>query len=77
MTKSILTTLVTLMELNVSAQDKNDGEIFNLTKQGAHYVFTASIAYSLGRDIRSWFQRSRYEKTTIRRKLCKSWCNLM
>lgn len=53
MTKSILITLVTLMALNVSAQDKNDGESFNLTKQGAHYVFTESIAYSLGCDIRS------------------------
>lgn len=42
-TKSILTALLTLLALNVSAQDRNDGESFPLTKQGAHYVFTASI----------------------------------
>ena len=41
--KSILTALLTLLALNVSAQDRNDGESFPLTKQGAHYVFTASI----------------------------------
>lgn len=41
--KHILTALFALMALNMSAQDKNDGETFNLTKQGAHYVFTASI----------------------------------
>ena len=43
MTKSILTVLITLMALSLSAQDKNDGETFNLSKQGAHYMFTASI----------------------------------
>ena len=41
--KFILTALLALMALSVSAQDKNDGETFNLAKQGGHYVFTTSI----------------------------------
>lgn len=41
--KSILTALLSLMVLSVSAQSKPTGETFELTKQGAHYVFTASI----------------------------------
>ncbi len=41
--KTILTTLFTLAIMSMSAQDNTEGETFQLTKQGAHYVFTASI----------------------------------
>ena len=43
-TKSIITALLlSLIALGVFAQNKPAGETFELTKQGAHYVFTASI----------------------------------
>ena len=41
--KTILTTLFTLAIMSLSAQDNTEGETFHLTKQGAHYVFKASI----------------------------------
>ena len=41
--KTILTTLFTLAAFVLSAQNDTEGETFHLTKQGAHYVFTASI----------------------------------
>ena len=41
--KTILTTLFTLAIMNLSAQNNAEGETFQLTKQGAHYVFKASI----------------------------------
>jgi len=41
--KNILTALFTLAIMSMSAQDNTKGEPFQLTKQGAHYVFTASI----------------------------------
>ena len=41
--KAILTTLFILASLGLSAQNNTEGETFQLTKQGAHYVFTASI----------------------------------
>ena len=42
-TKTILTTLFILAIMSLSAQNDSEGETFQLTKQGAHYVFTASI----------------------------------
>ena len=41
--KTILTVLFTLVALGLSAHSHTEGETFPLTKQGAHYVFTASI----------------------------------
>ena len=41
--KTILTALFILVALGLSAQGNTEGETFPLTKQGAHYVFTASI----------------------------------
>lgn len=41
--KTFLIALFTLATLGMSAQDNTEGETFQLTKQGAHYVFTASI----------------------------------
>ena len=41
--KSILIALFILITLGLSAQSNTDGETFQLTKKGAHYVFTASI----------------------------------
>jgi len=41
--KAILTTLFILASLGLSAQNNTEGETFQLTKQGAHYVFIASI----------------------------------
>jgi hypothetical protein len=41
--KTLLTTLFILASLGLSAQNNIEGEAFQLTKQGAHYVFTASI----------------------------------
>ena len=41
--KTILTALFTLAIMSLSAQNNAEGETFQLTKQGAHYVFTASI----------------------------------
>ena len=41
--KTFLTTLLILASLGLSAQNNTEGEAFQLTKQGAHYVFTASI----------------------------------
>jgi len=41
--KTFLTALFTLSTLGLSAQNNTEGETFQLTKQGAHYVFTASI----------------------------------
>lgn len=41
--KTLLTALFTIVAFGLSAQDKTEGETFRLTKQGAHYVFTASI----------------------------------
>lgn len=41
--KTILTTLFTLAAFVLSAQNNTEGETFQLTKQGAYYVFTASI----------------------------------
>lgn len=41
--KTLLTTLFILASLCLSAQSNTEGEAFQLTKQGAHYVFTASI----------------------------------
>lgn len=41
--KTLLTTLFILASLGLSAQSNIEGETFHLTKQGAHYVFTASI----------------------------------
>jgi hypothetical protein len=41
--KTFLIALFTLATLGMSAQDNTEGETFHLTKQGAHYVFTASI----------------------------------
>ena len=41
--KTILTALFTLIAFGLSAQNNTEGETFQLTKQGAHYVFTASI----------------------------------
>ena len=42
-TKTILTTLFILAIMSLSAQNDSEGETFQLTKQGAHYVFTVSI----------------------------------
>lgn len=41
--KTFLTALFTLIVLGLSAQNNTEGETFQLTKQGAHYMFTASI----------------------------------
>ncbi len=41
--KTFITALFTLATLGMSAQNNTEGETFQLTKQGAHYVFTASI----------------------------------
>lgn len=41
--KTFFTVLFTLTTLGMSAQYNTEGETFQLTKQGAHYVFTASI----------------------------------
>lgn len=41
--KTILIALFTLIALGLSAQSNIQGEAFQLTKKGAHYVFTASI----------------------------------
>ena len=41
--KTFITALFTLATLGMSAQHNTEGETFQLTKQGAHYVFTASI----------------------------------
>lgn len=41
--KTILIALFTLIALGLSAQNNTEGETFQLTKKGAHYVFTASI----------------------------------
>ncbi len=41
--KTFLTALFTLIAFGLSAQNNTEGETFQLTKQGAHYVFTASI----------------------------------
>jgi hypothetical protein len=41
--KTFLTALFTLIAFGLSAQNNTEGETFHLTKQGAHYVFTASI----------------------------------
>ncbi len=42
-TKTMLIALFTLIALGLSAQNNTEGETFQLIKQGAHYVFTASI----------------------------------
>ena len=41
--KTFLTALFTLIAFGLSAQNNTEGETFRLTKQGAHYVFTANI----------------------------------
>ena len=41
--KTFFTVLFTLIAFGLSAQSNTEGETFQLTKQGAHYVFTASI----------------------------------
>ena len=41
--KTFFTVLFTLIAFGLSAQSNTEGETFLLTKQGAHYVFTASI----------------------------------
>ena len=41
--KTFLTALFFLVTLGLSAQSNTEGEAFHLTKQGAHYVFNASI----------------------------------
>ena len=41
--KTFVTVLFTLIAFGLSAQNNTEGETFQLTKQGAHYVFTASI----------------------------------
>ena len=41
--KTFLIALFTIVALGLSAQYNTEGETFQLTKQGAHYVFTASI----------------------------------
>ena len=41
--KTFLAALFTLIALGLPAQNNTEGETFHLTKQGAHYVFTASI----------------------------------
>ncbi len=41
--KTILIALFTLIALGLPAQSNIQGEAFQLTKKGAHYVFTASI----------------------------------
>ena len=41
--KTFLISLFTLIAFVLSAQSNTKGESFQLTKQGAHYVFTASI----------------------------------
>ena len=41
--KTILIALLTLIVFVLSAQNNTEGETFHLTKQGGHYVFTASI----------------------------------
>jgi hypothetical protein len=41
--KNYLTALFILLALGLSAQSHTEGEVFPLTKKGAHYVFTASI----------------------------------
>ncbi|MBQ6101478.1 MAG: hypothetical protein IJL04_04200 [Bacteroidales bacterium] len=41
--KTFFTALFTLIAFGLSAQNNAEGETFQLTKQGAHYVFTASI----------------------------------
>ena len=41
--KTFFTALFTLIAFGLSAQNNIEGETFQLTKQGAHYVFTASI----------------------------------
>ena len=41
--KNILTVLFTMVVFGVSAQNNLEGETFNLTKQGGHYVFSANI----------------------------------
>ena len=41
--KTILIALFTLIALGLSAQSNIQGEAFQLTKKGAHYMFTASI----------------------------------
>ena len=41
--KTFLTALFILITLGLSAQSNTEGETFHLTKQGAHYVFNASI----------------------------------
>ena len=45
--KTFLTTLLILASLGLSAQNNIEGEAFQLTKQGAHYVFTANSVASL------------------------------
>lgn len=41
--KTFFTALFTLIVFGLSAQNNSEGETFRLTKQGAHYMFTASI----------------------------------
>ena len=41
--KTFLSALFTLIAFGLSAQNNTEGETFRLTKQGAHYVFTANI----------------------------------
>lgn len=41
--KTLFAALFTLIAFSLSAQNNTEGETFQLTKQGAHYVFTASI----------------------------------
>jgi hypothetical protein len=41
--KTFFTALFTLIAFGLSAQNNTEGETFQLAKQGAHYVFTASI----------------------------------
>ena len=49
--KNILTALFTMMVFAVSAQNNFEGETFNLTKQGGHYVFSANINGKAGATI--------------------------
>ena len=49
--KNILTVLFAMMVFDVSAQNNFEGETFNLTKQGGHYVFSANINGKAGATI--------------------------
>lgn len=49
--KNILTVLFAMMVFAVSAQNNFEGETFNLTKQGGHYVFSANINGKAGATI--------------------------